>query len=116
MARWLQRERAGRTNMITTPTNLMETDTNIERETEPGNETGHEVDAVASVKLDDVTGGSWYPYGGWGGWGGNPYAAGRFAPYTPARFAACERRADWFAAHAPVPAPGPGRYPWWGPC
>jgi hypothetical protein len=107
--------------MITTPRCITETDTNIERETEPGNETGHEVDTVASVKLDDVTGGSWYPAFGRWGWGGSPYAAGRFspyaaspfgaAPYGAARYAAWERRADWVATHAPVP----GRYPYWGP-
>jgi len=67
---------------------------------------------VASIKLDQVTGG-WWGYGpgpgpspyGWGApWGGpgpygNPYAAARYA---------YDRRAAWYAANAPG-----GYRPWW---
>ena len=84
---------------------------------------------VASIKLDQVTGG-WWGYGpgpgpspyGWGApWGGpgpygNPYAAwgspwggpGPYGnPYAAARFAAFENRAAWYAANAPA------YRPWW---
>jgi hypothetical protein len=70
---------------------------------------------VASIKLDNVTGGWWGGYGpgpyGWGApWGGpgpygNPYAAARYA-------AAYDRAAQWYASNAPRYAPGPYSR-WW---
>jgi hypothetical protein len=75
-----------------------------------------EAETVASIKLDDVTGGWWgpgpyaapyaVPYGApWGG----PYG-GYGSPYGAARFAAYERRAQWYAANAPRYAGWPGYY------
>jgi hypothetical protein len=72
---------------------------------------------VASIKLDNVTGGWWYgpsPYGAWAApWAApgpgpyaNPYAAARYAGY--AGYAPFDRRAAaWYAARAP------GYGPWW---
>jgi len=66
---------------------------------------------VASIKLENVTGGWWYgpgpgAYAGWGGpWGGAPGPYGN--PYAAARYASYERRAAWYAANAP------GYRPWW---
>jgi hypothetical protein len=69
-----------------------------------------DAETVASVHLDDVTGGWWGP-----GPGPSPYAApwgspyGAYgSPYGAARFAAYERRADWYAANSPRFAG------WWG--
>jgi hypothetical protein len=85
---------------------------------EQNNETAAETqdaETVASVKLDEVTGGWWYgpspyaaPYAApWGG----PYGA-YGSPYGAARFAAYEQhaqlRAQWYAANSPRFAP------WWG--
>ena len=84
-------------------------------ETQPAAETSTE--AVATVKLDDVTGGWWGgpgPYGGaWGGpWGGSPWGGGWGGPYNPARAAAFEQRRNaWFAANPPA---APRWNPWWG--
>lgn len=89
--------------MITMPSN----EQNLEAATDT-----QDAETVASIKLDDVTGGWWGgpgPYGApyaapWAspyGAYGNPYAAARYA-------AAYERRASWYAANSP-------RYaPWWG--
>lgn len=65
------------------------------------------VDTVESVKLDDVTGGWWYPPYGPSPYGPGPYSA--YAPFSPGRYAAFENRAAWYASHAP------GGNPWWRP-
>jgi hypothetical protein len=99
--------------MITMPSSEQNTETAADTQ---------DAETVASVKLDDVTGGWWGgpgPYGG-GPWGspygaygayGSPYGA-YGSPYGAARFAAYEQRAQqraqWYAANSP-------RYaPWWG--
>jgi hypothetical protein len=66
---------------------------------------------VASIKLDDVTGGWWYgpsPYGAWGAPWAAPGPGAYGSPYVAARYAAYERRAAaWYASRAP------GYGPWW---
>jgi hypothetical protein len=89
--------------MITMPSKEQNTETAADNQ---------DAETVASIKLDDVTGGWW---GGPGPYAA-PYAAPPWAspyaaygsPYSGARFAAYERRAQWYAANSP-------RYaPWWG--
>jgi hypothetical protein len=64
-----------------------------------------DAEQVASIKLDEVTGGwGWYGPGPYGGPG--PYAApwrGAYGapPYNPYAAAAFERRAAWYAANSP---------------
>ena len=69
-----------------------------------------ETEQVASIKLDDVTGGwGWYgPGPGYGApWGGPPAFYGGPGAYNPY---AADRRAAWYAAHTPPPARYAG---WW---
>ena len=85
----------------TTPNNEQTTETADTQDAAP----------VASIKLDNVTGG-WWGYGpgpyGWGApWGAGPYASPYGNPYAAARYAAYERRAAWYAANAPA------YNPWW---
>jgi hypothetical protein len=87
--------------MIAMPSNEQSTETAADPQ---------DAETVASIKLDDVTGGWWGP-GAYAApyaapWGG-PYGA-YASPYAAARFAAYERRASWYAAGAPRVAP------WWG--
>ena len=72
------------------------------------------VDTVESVKLDDVTGGWWYPPYGPGAYGPYAYAPYSpryaYAPYSPRYAAAMDNR--WWASHAPVPGYSPYWRPW----
>jgi len=70
------------------------------------------VDTVESVKLDEVTGGWWYPPYGPSPYGPSPYGAYGYAPYSPRYAAAMENRAQWWAANAP---PAPRYNPYWRP-
>ncbi|HEY0991891.1 MAG TPA: hypothetical protein VGD80_32795 [Kofleriaceae bacterium] len=89
--------------MNTTPNNKQTSETATDAQ---------DTTTVASIKLDDVTGGWWggpgpygNPYAAWGSpWGGpGPYGN----PYAAARFAAFENRAAWYAANTPA------YRPWW---
>ena len=78
--------------------------------TEQTDSTQDAVATVESVKLDDVTGGWWYPPYGGGPGPYSPYSA--YAPFSPRYAAAMDSRAAWWASHAPAP----GRYsPYWAP-
>lgn len=87
----------------------MNTRPNNEQKKETAAET-QDAETVASIKLDDVTGGWWYGPGpgayaaAWGTPWGGPGAYGN--PYAAARFAAYEQRAAWYAANTPP-------RPWW---
>ncbi|HSR99363.1 MAG TPA: hypothetical protein VLM79_20065 [Kofleriaceae bacterium] len=84
--------------MITMPNN----DQNIEAAVD-----NQETEQVASIKLDDVTGGwGWYgPGPGPGAYGGYWGAPGGFyggpSPYNPYAAAAFDRRAAYYAARYP---------------
>jgi hypothetical protein len=89
--------------MITTANNDQNTEAAVDNQ---------DAEQVASIKLDDVTGGwGWYGPGpgyGYGApWGGpGPYGA----PYNPYAAPAFDRRAAWYAAHTP---PAPRYAGWW---
>jgi hypothetical protein len=84
--------------MITMPSSEQNTETAADTQ---------DAETVASVKLDDVTGGWWYGPSPYAAPWGNPYGA-YGSPYAAARFAAYERHAQWYAANSPRFAP------WWG--
>ena len=89
--------------MITMPNHDQNTQAEVDNQ---------ETEQVASIKLDDVTGGwGWYgpgPAAYWGGPGGFYGGPGGFyggpSPYNPYAAAVADRRAAYFAA----------RYPGWG--
>jgi hypothetical protein len=85
-------------NMITKPRS--------EQNTEAAADT-QDAETVASVKLDEVTGGWWGGPGPYGAPWASPYGA-YGSPYAAARFAAYDRQAQWYAANSPRMAP------WWG--
>ena len=91
----------------------MNTRPNKEQTTETATD-AQDATTVASIKLDQVTGGWWYgpgpgpsPYAAWGSPWGGPSPYGGPNPYAAARFAAYERRSAWYAANAPA------YRPWW---
>ena len=89
--------------MITTPSTEQNTENAVDTQ---------DAEQVASIKLDDVTGGwGWYGPGpgyGYGApWGGPPAFYGGPSPYNPY---AADRRAAWYAAHTPPPPRYAG---WW---
>ena len=89
--------------MITMPSN--------DQNTEAAADT-QDAETVASVKLDEVTGGWLYGPSPYAAPWGNPYGGAYGSPYGAARFAAYEQhaqqRAQWYAANSPRFAP------WWG--